>query len=157
MNSDSWETPPNLFAALSEMYGPFDLDAAAIESNSLCPQFLSDAFAQKWCGERIWCNPPYSQIPKFLRFACASEKRVVCLLPSKTEVAWWHDFVMPHANEVLFLRRRVIFTRPDRPTDRPSFGSCVVVFGPGKSMKGQMISIGPRFGSMNTPKERAVS
>jgi phage N-6-adenine-methyltransferase len=50
-----WETPPELFAWISEKYGPFDLDAAATAENALCATYFTpedDGLAQSWGGLR---------------------------------------------------------------------------------------------------------
>ena len=54
---------------------------------------------------------------------------VVCLLPARTDTAWWHDFVMKAA-EIRFIRGRVHFN----DQGPAPFPSCVVVFHPLMSM-----------------------
>ena len=50
---------------------------------------------------------------------------VVCLLPSRTDTAWWHDYCM--RGEITFLRGRVYFEQEGK-NDRAPFPSAVVVF-----------------------------
>uniref|UniRef100_UPI00054D5781 DNA N-6-adenine-methyltransferase n=1 Tax=Desulfovirgula thermocuniculi TaxID=348842 RepID=UPI00054D5781 len=54
---------------------------------------------------------------------------VVCLLPSRTDTAWWHEYVM-RAAEVRFIRGRLRFGGAENGAPFPS---CVVVFRPGYS------------------------
>ena len=58
-------------ATTPEMFGPLDarfqftIDVAAAAHNAKCERFYSiedDGLAQSWAGERVWCNPPYSNI-----------------------------------------------------------------------------------------------
>jgi phage N-6-adenine-methyltransferase len=156
---DCWRTPPELFARLDAIYGQFDLDVAAQEHNALCPLYIGpgargrhpllpeDALTADWgltrrdgCGPRVWCNPPYSQVARFVALARdhAARRRVrsvTLLLPATTDVRWWHDLVWDGAArrfrpgvEVDFLRR-VKFLRPDgSAAGGPTFGSVVVTF-----------------------------
>ena len=48
-----------------------------------------------------------------------------CLLPSRTDTAWWHEYVMK-ATQIRFLRGRLYFNDGE---GRAPFPSCVVVFG----------------------------
>jgi site-specific DNA-methyltransferase (adenine-specific) len=88
-NKMDWETPQALFDALNERFGPFDLDAAAVDSNKKCQNWLDPndsipTLLRNWqvyfsptnivtgelkdgfscavaCIERIWLNPPYGR------------------------------------------------------------------------------------------------
>ena len=64
--NDFW-TPKGVFEALNERFGPFDLDVAASEENSLCARFYTmedNGLEQTWNCENGWCNPPYvKQLP----------------------------------------------------------------------------------------------
>lgn len=50
---------------------------------------------------------------------------VVCLLPARTDTAWWHDYVLPHA-KVHFIRGRIRFVGAKSAAPFPS---AVAVFG----------------------------
>ena len=114
--SDHWSTPEDLRAKL---YTEFALDYDP------CPLFCEvDTLQLDWTGKRVFCNPPYSAIPAFLA------KRVepyiaVYLLPSRTGTKWWHEVVLPYADEIRFLRGRLKFG--GSKTSAP-FDSVIVVF-----------------------------
>lgn len=106
-SSDEWRTPRWFYAAMAELYGPFDLDAAATEENALAPQYFTratDALSQPdWCGvdvDRVWCNPPYSK-PNLADFTAMARREVLqghvelvtCLIPMSTSAIWWHQNV----------------------------------------------------------------
>jgi site-specific DNA-methyltransferase (adenine-specific) len=78
--------------------------------------------------ERNFVNPPYGrEIGKWLKkgFEEANKgKLVVFLIPSRTDTAWWHDFVMK-AKEIRFIKGRLRF---DNQKGSAPFPSCVVIF-----------------------------
>ena len=124
-----WSTPPDLFAELDAEFH-FDLDAASTDENALCERHYTkedDGLAQPWDGN-VWCNPPYGrEIGKWVRKAAESDGGGVgvCLVPARTDTAWWHDWVVGHATEVRFIRGRLKFggSKSGAP-----FPSAVVVY-----------------------------
>lgn len=78
-----------------------------------------------WLGRRVYCNPPYG--PKIWSFL---EKRLeaelaVFLLPARTDTKWFHEIVLPHAEEIRFIKGRLKFG--DSKNNAP-FPSMVLVF-----------------------------
>ena len=137
---DDRETTPEVFAELHARFR-FTLDAAASAHNAKLPRFYSiedDGLAQSWQGERVWCNPPYSDIaPWVAKAAVSGAELVVMLLPAnRTEQAWWQDHIEPGRRagsiEVEFLRGRMRFIAANdtqiRPNQRPPFGVCLVIW-----------------------------
>lgn len=126
-----WATPWPLFRSLEAEFGPFDLDVCATPDNAKVARFFTqadDGLKQKWEG-RCWMNPPYGrEIGKWVakaRYEARHGATVVCLVPARTDTAWWHDNV-PDAKVVRFLRGRVKFN----DAGPAPFPSAVVVFGP---------------------------
>lgn len=114
--SDHWSTPEDLRLKL---YKEFDLDYDP------CPLFCeTDALSISWSGQRVFCNPPYSDIPGFLSKRDEPEISVY-LLPSRTGTKWFHEIVLPFAKEIRFLRGRLKFG--GKKTNAP-FDSLIVVF-----------------------------
>src|SRR5690606_28262780 len=106
----TWATPPNLFADLNAEFG-FTLDVCALPENAKCERYFTpeqDGLSQQWEGV-CWMNPPYGRdIGKWMQKAYEASQQgvtVVCLVPSRTCSAWWHDYAMK--GEVQFLRGRV--------------------------------------------------
>ena len=65
--SNEWETPKELFDKLNNEF-KFTLDAAASDQNHKCERYFTieeDGLKQNWAGERVWCNPPCSEIAKY--------------------------------------------------------------------------------------------
>ena len=112
--SDNWATPQDFFDRCNQEFGPFDLDVCATESNHKCQKFYSlknDGLQQEWTG-RVWMNPPYGRtikqwMKKAFESANTTAQIVVCLIPARTDTAWWHDYA---ANgQVRFIRGRLKF------------------------------------------------
>jgi phage N-6-adenine-methyltransferase len=130
--TDNWATPQDYFDRVSSTYGPFDLDVCASVDNAKCPHFFTkevDGLAQKWTG-KVWMNPPYGrEIGRWMRKAYESAQSgnatVVCLVPARTDTAWWHDYAAK--GKVEFIRGRLKFG--GSPHSAP-FPSALVVFNP---------------------------
>lgn len=56
-----------------------------------------DGLVMPWArGERIWCNPPFSNIEPWVERATFSPATVVMLLPAnRTEQPWWQKYIEP--------------------------------------------------------------
>ena len=126
-----WETPQWLFDELRQEF-PFSLDVCALPENAKVGAFITpekDGLAQEWRGV-CWMNPPYGrEVSKWVRKAAESAKEgatVVCLLPARTDTAWWHDYILGKA-EVRFLRGRLKFS--GSKANAP-FPNAVVIFRP---------------------------
>lgn len=111
-NTCEWETPQLFFDALNAEYH-FDVDVCATANNAKCERYYTkeqDGLSQQWKGV-CWMNPPYGrEIGKWMRKAYESSlygATVVCLVPARTDTAWWHDYAMK--GEVEFVRGRLKF------------------------------------------------
>jgi site-specific DNA-methyltransferase (adenine-specific) len=146
--TDERSTPIDFFLQLDKRYH-FDLDVCATKANAKCDlyfgpgSFIPDAFAPEvhWpdYGQMAWCNPPYSEIPRWLSHGAAfagsvTGFRIVYLLPSNTSARWWHSFVWdaergcwrPNVRCVVFHDKRLVFAPH---TDSAMWPSVVVEFG----------------------------
>jgi site-specific DNA-methyltransferase (adenine-specific) len=130
--SDEWSTPQWLFDQLDQEFN-FDCDAAGQRENSKCIHHFQDALIHPWYREpeagvslkSFWLNPPYSKIGAFMKKAYEESLKgavVVCLIPSRTDTRYWHDYVMK-AQELRFVKRRLSFYGrikvPGQPKDTP--------------------------------------
>lgn len=111
--SDSWSTPQKLFDDLNDEFH-FTLDPCSDGKNNKCEKFftkIDDGLSQDWRGHTVFMNPPYGrEIKKWMKKAKTESENgatVVCLVPSRTDTAWWHDNVIMH--EVRFIRGRLKF------------------------------------------------
>ena len=120
---DTWSTPRDFFEKLHAEFN-FTLDAAALRSSAVVPNYLGpdheygwrhDALTVEWAGASeggaVWLNPPYGrEIGKFMKKANEEAKKgitVVCLVPSRTDTKWWWESVIMH--EVRFVKGRLKF------------------------------------------------
>lgn len=136
-----WATPWALFREVDREFG-FTVDVCANADNAKCERFFSpemDGLAQDWSGEVCWMNPPYGrEISRWMGKASDEARRgatVVCLVPARTDVAWWHDLVWDGAKhqprrgvEVRFVAGRIRFG--DSKNAGAPFPSAIVVFHP---------------------------
>lgn len=117
-----------------------------------------DGLKQNWTGV-CWMNPPYGNPEYPCRANCKKKKckdrgccnhkykpgiidwvkkayesslggaTIVCLLPSRTDTEWWHEYVMK--GEIEFKKGRVRFIDEDGNTKMPApFPSAIVIFRP---------------------------
>ncbi len=120
----TWETPLAVFALLQDEFS-FTLDVCATDENHKCVQYFTpkaDGLSRAWRGA-CWMNPPYGRaIARWIRKAFEESQRgatVVCLLPARTDTAWWHSYVMK-AREIRLLRGRLTFVGATSPAPFPS-------------------------------------
>jgi len=124
-------TPDAVFKQLDEEFH-CTLEPCATPENAKCEEYFTpevDGLKQEWHG-RVFMNPPYGrEIGKWMRKAYEECKvkgnceLVVCLIPSRTDTRWWHDYVMK-ADEIRFIKGRLKF---DGKNSAP-FPSCIVIY-----------------------------
>jgi len=131
--TDLWETPQALFDILNAEFN-FTLDVCAIPENAKCQNFFTpeqDGLAKKWEG-RCWMNPPYGRvIGQWMKKAYESSLNgavVVCLIPSRTDTKWWHEYAMK--GDIRFIKGRLKF---GGAADSAPFPSAIVIFRPSKT------------------------
>ena len=126
--TDLWSTPQDFFDSYNDKYN-FTLDVCADETNHKCDVYFTkemDGLKQKWKGN-CWMNPPYGkEIKKWMQKAYESSLEgatVVCLVPSRTDTKWWHDYAMK--GEIEFIKGRLKF---GGSKNSAPFPSAVVIF-----------------------------
>lgn len=65
-------TTPDVFAHMQTRFGTFTVDVAAAAHNTKVARYFTreqDGVRQSWSGERVWCNPPYSDIAPWVHKA----------------------------------------------------------------------------------------
>ena len=131
-----WCTPPDFFAELDREFH-FELDPASTDKNAKCAKHFTpddDGLKQDWGGYCVFCNPPYGRaIADWVRKGYEESRKpgttVVMLIPSRTDTAYFHDWIFGKASEVRFLRGRLKFTDEDRNGEYAApFPSAVIVW-----------------------------
>ena len=140
-NVDDRALPQGEFNLLIQRRFNLTIDAAAAPHNAKLERFWTEqdnALEQSWKGERVYCNPPYSDIAPWVEKAWAETEAeiVVMLLPAnRTEQKWWQNGIEPQRDRpgsglrVEFLPGRLRFLKPGQQiigtNERPHFG-CVL-------------------------------
>lgn len=140
---DDRALPPEYFADLNARF-KFTVDAAAAPHNAKLSRFFTaedDGLSKSWAGERVYCNPPYSNIEPWLEKAWESvgAELIVMLLPAnRTEQGWWQRHVEPYRDRpgaplrVEFLKGRLRFIQAGKSAvgmnERPPFGCCLCIW-----------------------------
>lgn len=126
--TDLWATPQDFFDKYNKIYN-FNLDVCANKENAKCDKYYdlqSNGLIQDWNGI-CWMNPPYGRdIGKWMKKAYESSlngSTVVCLVPSRTDTKWWHDYAMK--GNIEFIKGRLKF---GNSKNSAPFPSAVVVF-----------------------------
>ena len=139
--TDEWPTPQDFFDKLNAEFN-FELDVCATPENAKCDRYFTkreNGLLQKWEGV-CWMNPPYGrEIGQWVKKAYESAldgATVVCLLPARTDTAWWHDYCMK--GEIRFVRGRLKF---GNATENAPFPSAVVIFRPGVPETGRQLTL----------------
>lgn len=141
---DNWETPDDFFAAMEQLFGKFDFDAAADNGNYKCETYLSpdlnhDGLEINWStqitskprGKQLlaWLNPPYGRgiTGKWVEKAYKESQKgvqTVLLLPARTDTKWY-KLCHEKAAEIYFITGRLKFKGAKHSAPFPSM---VVVF-----------------------------
>lgn len=130
VTTGEWETPESLFNELNAIFH-FDIDVCASAENKKCEYYYSkqhDALLQQWRWEGVvWMNPPYGRginawVKKAYHSSTVIGTTVVCLLPVRTDTAWWKNYV--RRGSVIYLRGRLSFVGGHNAP----FASAIVIF-----------------------------
>jgi len=140
--SDHWNTPVSFLERVEE------IDAIGLDpcpnSHSYVNAFVEyslaneeDGLALPWHSNGlVFVNPPYGRKLKSWTRKIAEEAlrgaEIVALTPARTDTRWFHDYIHPYANSMLFWKGRIKFIDGTTGKERHSatFPSLVSYFGP---------------------------
>ena len=127
--SNEWSTPQLFFDKLDKEFG-FTLDPCASIENARCRTYFTEeenGLEKDWGSHIVFMNPPYGrEITKWMKKAYESYLHgaiVVCLVPSRTDTKWWHDYAMK--GDIRFIKGRLKFQGVE---NFAPFPSAVVIF-----------------------------
>jgi site-specific DNA-methyltransferase (adenine-specific) len=112
---DEYGTPKELFreACYKFKICP-EIDVAASKQNHVLQKYYTiadNSLLHDW-HYNFFMNPPYSQVSEFMKQAYYQHLKHaidgLCLVYSKTETNWWHNYVEGKA-EVHFIKGRIKF------------------------------------------------
>lgn len=107
--TDVWLTPLEIVRAL----GAFDLDPCAYPGHPTARSLFTeseDGLSKQWMG-RVWLNPPYSQVERWVE-RLADHGRGVALVFARVDTKWAQK-ILPRAHSVFFPAGRIRFLRAD--------------------------------------------
>lgn len=123
-NRNDWETPPEVFNPLNEIFH-FTVDCAASAENTKCPKFFGRGDTIVFSDEdSAFMNPPYSPVTACRQLVkdVFTQARLhsipaIILLPARVETAVWQNYIFNMGN-TFFFRGRLKFINPNLPSFR---------------------------------------
>ena len=108
-HKDDWATPEYFYDALNKEFN-FTFDPCPFQHNV----DLWNGITIEW-GERNFINPPYARHKKesFVRKAIKESRKgklCVMLLPVSTSTNLFHEYILPNATEIRFVKKRIKFS-----------------------------------------------
>lgn len=152
---DSRFTPPDFMMPIYAAFGEVDIDPCA---HSLSPVIArrritlsngGDGLVEDWSGRLAFVNPPFSQLLKWLRRAhdqwqAGNVETVICLVPVRTDSAWFHDTLSATA-DIYLLRGRVRFLNLAGKGQHTPFSLMVVALGATAEQRARYAALVPGF------------
>ena len=152
---DSRFTPPDFMVGIHAAFGEIDLDPCAHHLSPVVARrriMLSegaDGLADEWSGRLAFVNPPYSQLLVWLRRAheqwrSGNVETVVCLVPVRTDSAWFHQTLSADA-DIYLLQGRVRFLDSHGRGQHTPFSLMVLALGATSEQKQRYTQMVPGF------------
>ena len=152
---DSRFTPPDFMANIYAAFGPVDLDPCAhllspvIAHRRILLSEGGDGLIDDWSGRLVFVNPPFSALLLWLRRAhdqwqAGKVETVVCLVPVRTDSAWFHDTLSIDA-DIYLLKGRVRFLDPRGGGQQTPFSLMVLTLGATAEQKSAYAALVPGF------------
>lgn len=144
-----WETPPKLIEWIKKRFDcDFKLDACASESNAIADSYFTEensCLDYHWETDGdVWINPPFGHGGKLQRDILQHAvnevqskrcRRVIALIPSRTDTRLFHNIILPNASHVYFVKGRIKFKHGDTVDKCAPFPSMLVIFSQTRSIK----------------------
>ena len=128
--SNECSTPQDFFDELNNIYN-FTLDPCANNENHKCDKYYTieeNGLLKSWDNEIVFMNPPYGrEIGKWMKKAYNEKEKaiaIVCLIPSRTDTKYWHEYAME--GEIYFVKGRLKF---ENKKNGAPFPSAIIIFG----------------------------
>lgn len=136
--NNNYATPEYLYKTLDMEFG-FDYDPCPLNPN-FDPTKDVDGLTTDWTGKRVFCNPPWSEISKWVTKAMTSKCLTVMVLPARTDTEWFHR--LKDSAEIRLFRKRVHFLRDG--VNNPTDGTLIAIVRPWMKEL-TATSVDPRF------------
>ena len=127
--SDEYPTPDYLYNELNNEF-KFTLDPCSTDENAKCSKHYTindNGLMQSWENEIVFCNPPYSNVGKWVEKAYQERNNatIVMLIPARTDTKWFHNYIY-HIAEIRFIKGRIKFDLSVK--DKAPFPSMIVIY-----------------------------
>ena len=167
IDRDSRFTPADFMANIYEAFGDVDLDPCAHELSPVAARrriLLSeggDGLVDDWSGRLAYVNPPFSNLLTWLRRAhdqwkVGKVETVVCLVPVRTDAAWFHETLSVDA-QIFLLRGRVRFLDPRGKGQQTPFSLMLVALGATAPQTARYAELVPGFWVARSEEAPTVS
>ena len=124
--TNEWSTPQDFFDELDKEFN-FTLDPCATSENAKCNKYFTvedNGLKQDWSNDVVFMNPPYGREIKYWVQKAYEESqkgaKIVCLIPSRTDTAYLHDYIFGKADDIRFIKGRLKFGGSKNPAPFPS-------------------------------------
>jgi transcriptional regulator with XRE-family HTH domain len=152
---DSRFTPADFMENIYQSFGAIDLDPCAhrlspvIAGRRIILKEGGDGLVDEWSGRTTFVNPPFSQLLQWLRRAHDQWRKgnveaVVCLVPVRTDSAWFHETLSGDA-EIYLLQGRVRFLNSSGKGQHTPFSLMLLTLGATDEQKEHYASLVPGF------------
>jgi transcriptional regulator with XRE-family HTH domain len=163
---DSRFTPADFLDNIYAAFGEVDLDPCAhrlspvIAHRRIVLADGGDGLRDDWSGRLAFVNPPFSALLKWLRRAhdqwqAGHVETVVCLVPVRTDSAWFHETLSADA-DIYLLQGRVRFLDARGKGQHTPFSLMVLTLGASAEQKARYAELVPGLwmtaGAANTTK-----
>lgn len=148
---DSRFTPPDFLQHIYAAFGEIELDPCAhvlspvIARRRIMLSEGGDGLVDDWSGRLAFMNPPFSGLLIWLKRAfeqwqSGNIETVVCLVPVRSDSAWFHETLSPVA-DIFLLQGRVRFLDIQGRAQPTPFSLMVVTLGASTEQKGRFASL----------------
>jgi transcriptional regulator with XRE-family HTH domain len=152
---DSRFTPPDFMDKIYATFGEIDIDPCAhllspvVARRRIIHSEGGDGLTEDWSGKLAFVNPPYSALLVWLRRAYAqwdagNVQTVVCLVPVRTDSAWFHD-TLSSAADIYLLQGRVRFLDRHGKGQHTPFSLMILTLGASAEQKALYAKAMPGF------------
>lgn len=148
-------TPPEFLAKIHDAFGDIDVDPCGHAQSPVAARHRillekgGNGLADDWSGGLAFVNPPFSQMLRWLRRAheqwtCGNIRRLVCLVPARTDSRWFHETLRADA-DIFFLQGRVRFLDLRGRSQHTPFALMLVALGVPSEQKARWSEITEGF------------
>lgn len=160
---DSRFTPPDFMEHIYAAFGEIEFDPCA---HALSPVIArrrimlsegGDGLVHDWSGRLAFMNPPFSSLLIWLKRAfdqwqTGNIETVVCLVPVRSDSAWFHETLSPVA-DIYLLQGRVRFLDTQGKAQPTPFSLMIVTLGASTEQKERFASLVSGFWVARAPKK----